>query len=304
MSNLNDDAIFDFFSTLLKDKREEKQAVKSVPFCKMPTKQDINERHSLFVEEESNHVNRKKLSMLLSPVGAYGLKSKIEGDDSVSSLLKEGVSQKPTLLSKENMSSVDISDEIDVGQADVSRHSEILIQTEKNQDSQEKDRLSNEKNQNVVFLHEQLDEVFQVLFFELSGLILAVPLLELGGIININRIKSIVGSPHWYLGSQAHRGSQVNLVDTCAWVMPEKRVLLKQPIEYKYIALLGKSQWGLAFHRVVKTGQLAKSDVQWRKRSGKRPWLAGIVKQQMCIILDVQMFIRMLNQGLSCQGSN
>jgi purine-binding chemotaxis protein CheW len=41
--------------------------------------------------------------------------------------------------------------------------------------------------------------------------------------------------------------------------------------------------------------------VQWREQKGKRPWLAGMVKQRMCALIDVYQLVTMLNQGL---GSN
>lgn len=314
MSNLNDEAIFDFFSTLLKDDQGQRDAVKPLLFCEGPLKEGLDERRTHLVEYERKPIDREKLSMLLSPVGDYEAKAEI--DKGVSALLPEshnecipsslnrGHVSKSLMDPKENTSSVDISDNIDVEQSDVSQRCSSVFQIEARQNNKEKDVFLSDNNQGVGLLYEQLEEDFQVLFFELSGLILAVPLLDLGGIINVNCINSIVGRPYWYLGTQAHRGKNVNLVDTFAWVMPEKRAICDKTNKYKYIALLGESQWGLAFHRVVKTGQLTKSQIQWRNSLGKRPWLAGIVKEQMCVILNVKMFISILNQELSCQGSN
>lgn len=71
-------------------------------------------------------------------------------------------------------------------------------------------------------LIEKLDDEFQVLFFKVAGLTLAVPLVSLGGIVKLQRVNHIMGRPNWYHGVQAHRESQLNVVDTCAWVMPEK----------------------------------------------------------------------------------
>ena len=153
-------------------------------------------------------------------------------------------------------------------------------------------------------LIEQLDEEFQVLFFKVAGLTLAVPLVSLGGIVKVERINHIMGRPDWYLGVQTHRDSQLNVVDSGAWVMPEKYdEKLAQSVDYQYIVLLENSNWGLACESLVNSVKILKSEVNWRSKAGKRPWLAGVVKEQMCGILHVQALIELLNLGLGSQDS-
>ncbi|QYJ95133.1 chemotaxis protein CheW [Shewanella spartinae] len=153
-------------------------------------------------------------------------------------------------------------------------------------------------------LVEQLDEEFQVLFFKVAGLTLAVPLVSLGGIVKVERINHIMGRPAWYLGVQTHRDSQLNIVDSGAWVMPEKYDdKLAQSVDYQYIVLLEDSNWGLACESLVNSVRILKSEVNWRTKAGKRPWLAGVVKEQMCGILHVQALIELLNLGLGSQDS-
>ncbi|WP_237158828.1 chemotaxis protein CheW [Shewanella khirikhana] len=151
-------------------------------------------------------------------------------------------------------------------------------------------------------LQAELDDEFQVLFFKVAGLTLAVPLVSLGGIVKVDRINQIFGRPNWFLGVQTHRDSQLNLVDTCAWVMPEKYdEELAQSVNYQYLVLLEDSNWGLACETLVNSVRIKQSEVNWRTTAGKRPWLAGVVKEQMCGILNVQALIQMLNAGLGCQ---
>lgn len=151
-------------------------------------------------------------------------------------------------------------------------------------------------------LQAELDDEFQVLFFKVAGLTLAVPLVSLGGIVKVDRINQIFGRPNWFLGVQTHRDSQLNLVDTCAWVMPEKfDEELAQSVNYQYLVLLEDSNWGLACETLVNSVRIKQSEVNWRTTAGKRPWLAGVVKEQMCGILNVQALIQMLNAGLGCQ---
>ena len=153
-------------------------------------------------------------------------------------------------------------------------------------------------------LQEVLDDEFQVLFFKVAGLTLAVPLVSLGGIVKVERINHIIGRPSWFLGVQPHREEQLNLVDTCAWVMPEKYTdKLAQSVNYQYLVLLEGSNWGLACESLVNAVKINKSQVNWRSKAGKRPWLAGVVKEQMCGILHVQALVEMLDAGLGCQDS-
>ncbi|MGX9459949.1 chemotaxis protein CheW [Shewanella sp. A14] len=153
-------------------------------------------------------------------------------------------------------------------------------------------------------LQEVLDDEFQVLFFNVAGLTLAVPLVSLGGIIKIEKINHLIGRPSWFMGVQTHRDSKINVVDTCAWVMPEKYSSeLAQTVNYQYLVMLEDSQWGLTCESLVNSVKIDKSHVNWREKPGKRPWLAGVVKQQMCGIIHVQALIKMLDAGLGCQDS-
>lgn len=144
---------------------------------------------------------------------------------------------------------------------------------------------------------------FQALFFSVAGLKLAVPLETLGGIHQWQAPSTIFGKPDWYLGIMSNRDAKLNVVDTARWVMPEKYdAAMAAAIDYKYLIMLGESRWGLACESLVTTETLAPSDVQWRQTSaGKRPWLAGVVREKMCAILDVQAMIAMLEQGLGSQ---
>lgn len=151
-------------------------------------------------------------------------------------------------------------------------------------------------------LLDSLDDEFQVLFFKVAGLTLAVPLVSLGGIVKLERVNHIMGRPDWYKGVQAHRGTQLNVVDTCAWVMPEKYDSgLAETVNYQYVVLLEDSNWGLACESLVNSVKINKSAINWRSNVGKRPWLAGVVREQMCGILHVAALIELLNSGLGSQ---
>ena len=155
-------------------------------------------------------------------------------------------------------------------------------------------------NAPVLPLEKRLDNKFQALFFEVAGLTLAVPLITLGGIHRISKIGPLFGKPKWFMGVMLHREEKLSVVDTAQWVMPEKYdQKLADQLNYQYLIMLGDSSWGLASEKLVNTVSLTKADVKWRESSaGKRPWLAGMVKDKMCALLDVDELIAMLNKGL------
>ncbi|WP_086712363.1 chemotaxis protein CheW, partial [Vibrio gigantis] len=145
-------------------------------------------------------------------------------------------------------------------------------------------------------------EDFQVLYFDVNGVTFAVPLDELGGIHRLEELSHIIGKPAWYLGLQTNRDSQLDVVDTAKWVMSEKLSGDEYKESYQYIVMLGESLWGLAGTELKGTELLNTDKVRWRETAGKRPWLAGMVKEKMCALIHVEALIAMLNAGLDVKA--
>ena len=145
---------------------------------------------------------------------------------------------------------------------------------------------------------------FQAMFFEVGGLTIAVPLIELGGIHNADKTNSLMGKPDWFKGVMVHRDENINVVDTALWVMPEKcDEKLKDSLNYQYIIMLSNSQWGLSAEALVDTVTLEQDDVKWIDGATKRPWLAGLVKNRMCALLNVDAMINLLDEGLGVHAN-
>lgn len=143
---------------------------------------------------------------------------------------------------------------------------------------------------------------FQALFFTVAGLKVALPLKALGGIHKIMPISSLPGQPEWLKGVMLYREQKINVVDTALWVMPEKYDQeLAEKLNYQYVIMLGNSHWGLACDTLVNTIALEQDEVKWRESEGKRPWLAGLIKQHMCALLDVDALIALLAKGMNSQ---
>ncbi|OAJ93003.1 chemotaxis protein CheW [Vibrio bivalvicida] len=148
----------------------------------------------------------------------------------------------------------------------------------------------------------QRDVDFQVLYFDVNSVTFAVPLDELGGIHRIAELNHLIGRPDWYLGLQTSREAQLDVVDTAKWVMAEKLQDDSYKEQYQYIVMLGASMWGLASTQLMGTEALNPEMVRWRETAGKRPWLAGMVKEKMCALIHVEALIAMLNAGLDVKA--
>ncbi|OBU38284.1 chemotaxis protein CheW [Photobacterium phosphoreum] len=150
----------------------------------------------------------------------------------------------------------------------------------------------------VVWQHHGQQHPFQALFFEVNGMVFAVALTEIGTIYQLGELNHIVGRPDWYLGLAPLAQQNVDVVDTARWVMADKLTNHRYRDNYRYMVMLGNSQWGLACDTLHGTQTLITTDIRWRQQAGKRPWLAGMVKQKMCALIHVDALIQMLNKGL------
>lgn len=140
-------------------------------------------------------------------------------------------------------------------------------------------------------------ERFECLLFNVKGLTLAVPLVELGGIIKIeDEPTPLFSQPSWFLGLIRSNNMNVAMVDTAQWVMP-KALIDKHTEPYELIIRIHESHWGLACNAVDKSITLEPEQVRWRSSVTRRPWLAGTVIEHMCALIDVAAFDRLLQEG-------
>ena len=128
----------------------------------------------------------------------------------------------------------------------------------------------------------------ECLIFNVCGLKLAVPLLYLGGVHEINRadVKSLVGQPGWYLGIVHTDEYNLQVIDTAHLIMPERKPYLAEQ-GFKYLIQLEKTPWAIACQSIDDTVRLNASEINWRGERGKRNWLAGTVIEKMCALIDV-----------------
>lgn len=144
-------------------------------------------------------------------------------------------------------------------------------------------------------LRQKLPGRFQALFFEVAGLTLAIPLVELGGIIQMQELSRLPAKPDWFMGVLVKQQDKYQCVDTARWIMPEKYTQeMAESLNYTYLIQLGKTPWSLACEHLATTHELSHDDIKWREIGGKRPWLAGMIKQKMCALVDASQVIKLL----------
>ncbi len=139
---------------------------------------------------------------------------------------------------------------------------------------------------------------FECLLFKVAGLTLAVPLVELGGVLVVEQeLRPLFGQPDWFLGLLPSKtAGTVKAIDTARWVMPEK-CPEEGHADFKYVILMENSDWGMACHSVEDAVTLEPDQVSWRSERGRRPWLAGTVVDHMCAIMDVSALLALLQSS-------
>lgn len=137
---------------------------------------------------------------------------------------------------------------------------------------------------------------FQTLFFTVGGVRFAVPLVDLGSIFECQKTTFIFGQPQWFMGMTDIRGKKINIVDTLRFVK-EDYAGREEP--YPYIITLGTSRWAITCDVLEGNRTIQNEAVKWRQSAGNRPWLAGIVKKEMCALLHVEALVKLFESGFN-----
>lgn len=145
-----------------------------------------------------------------------------------------------------------------------------------------------------------LGQELQAMLFKVAGLTLAVPLVDLNGVVEWDeaRITEMPGHADFYLGLMTHLKRQIPVVDTARLVLPEnKRVPLagEDPRQrVTRVVLINDSRYGLACDEVNEVVTLKADAVRWRSERTQRRWLAGTVIEHMCALVDATAFAELL----------
>lgn len=138
-------------------------------------------------------------------------------------------------------------------------------------------------------------EDFDCLFFKVSGLTLAVPLVELGSIYPLtDELTPMFAQTDWFIGLLPVDGQNLKTVNTAKVVIPERysEDWLEQ---IRYVISIHGYDWGLAVDNVEQAVTINPDNVKWRSSRSKRPWLAGTIVDHMCALVDLNSLANVLD---------
>ncbi|MGN0916132.1 MAG: chemotaxis protein CheW [Succinivibrio sp.] len=182
-------------------------------------------------------------------------------------------------------------------EAAVEEQVETVSDTASVQDTEVKTEAKEENAHEEEFAWKNIEmpSEFQALFFVVRGIRFAVPLVNLGGIFQSQKVTPLFGKPNWFMGIADIRGRKMNVVDTLKWVKSD----VEKADNYEYMIALDKTLWSIGCDELEGNRILSNDMVTWRQHAGNRPWLAGIVKKEMCALLHVEALIRMFENGVN-----
>ena len=137
-------------------------------------------------------------------------------------------------------------------------------------------------------------ETFEALLFSSRGVTLAIPLIALGHIyLQTKPLNQLPSLPSWVIGVKPLMQGQLKVIDAGAFFMPERPNRLNTDADLHLLAL-ADSQWAFAVDSVANPISISACDVQWRPLSDANPWLAGAIKQHMCVLIDTPALLKLL----------
>jgi purine-binding chemotaxis protein CheW len=90
-----------------------------------------------------------------------------------------------------------------------------------------------------------------------------------------------------------NRDEKVVVIDTARLLMPE-RLTGDETSNPQQLLLIGDGDRALAVDGICNTLQIDKEGVRWRHGSHDKPWYAGIIIQELSVLLDVDGVLKLL----------
>ncbi len=140
---------------------------------------------------------------------------------------------------------------------------------------------------------------FDCLFFDVGNLAIAMPLVTLGSVHFMkDNMRCVAGSNEFLLGITPINGTSYKVIDTAQLVCSDKSNDDSER-SYKYIIAIDATDFSLAVNDIKRSAPIEPTSVKWRSNRSKRRWLAGIAKEQMCVILDAAELKRLFSSSPS-----
>ncbi|MBW9257210.1 MAG: chemotaxis protein CheW [Candidatus Thiodiazotropha sp. (ex. Lucinisca nassula)] len=169
------------------------------------------------------------------------------------------------------------------------------IKVEESQISEPKlEQSTQTQQQSDSALPDWVESEFQVLLFKVNGITMGIPLNAMKGILNYSgEASQLPGQPAWSLGVIINRDEKVVVIDSARLLMPE-RLTADTRSEPQQLLLIGEGDRALAVDTICNTMIVAKEDVRWRNGIHNKPWYAGIIVEELSVLLDVDGVLQLL----------
>lgn len=141
------------------------------------------------------------------------------------------------------------------------------------------------------------EQPFSALVIEAGNLTLLAPLQALGGVAPLDSLEVRPTPNHsvWYLGLADTKQGRVQLIDLAAVVTPEDRDY--EPDTARQVVFLAGSRFALACRAIHGTRVIEPDSLRWRSHRRRLPWLAGVEREKMATLLDLEALDRTLDEG-------
>ncbi len=144
---------------------------------------------------------------------------------------------------------------------------------------------------------------FEAQLFQVAGLTLALPASQLAGIVDsADLVAAAEGRVPWLRGRLCYAHGEIRVVDTAHWVLPPDRPVASPPARRYPVLIIANGRWGLACDGIGAVVTLDPGAVRWRSARTQRRWLAGMVGQPSCALLDPAQLAALFAEALAGDG--
>ncbi len=136
----------------------------------------------------------------------------------------------------------------------------------------------------------------------LGAIKLALPMTTLSGVTawpGMENIHHLPGNPPWVLGVLNQREGYSRVLDSDRLILPpgHRRSSEQARNSWKHLLFFDDYRWALAVDSLHRTLRVEHKDIRWRRLAGNRPWLAGILIEELCVVLEVKKMGQLLEKG-------
>ena len=136
-------------------------------------------------------------------------------------------------------------------------------------------------------------QAFRVLLFQIGGYRFALPLLHMRSVSLLpDGCVRLPGQPPWHLGVARLRGGPVVMVDLGLLVGIEACCSAA-----RYLLVVGDGNLALVCDRIDDAPLVPPEKVRWRRGGDDKAWLAGLLSEVMCVLLDADAITAEIRHG-------